>query len=228
MGTSNTIRYFSDPILNQKNLVDTTCSKIHRNAIIVLQRGTHCCGADGVIGRYAAWCRPLYGVYSCLKRNSRGFVLQSRRRCQALCSHETASGLLLKLYTLRYLCAQNLQVVFSVTWHILNFTAQITHFGQLMLDNYIYCALYWKLLYHEYVARDLFLKGDLPASIPGCRRDASHTGKYYATCPTVHQAILVYKWRKSKVSSNLPLTAMQCESKITSTSPLRYYNALPV
>jgi hypothetical protein len=117
MGTSNIIQYISDPVLNQKNALDTVCSTIHCNAVIVLQRGTHYCRANGVIGRYAAWCRPLYGVYSCVKRNSRGFVLQSRRRCQALCSHEAASGLGPKLYTHRYLCVQILQRVFSITWH---------------------------------------------------------------------------------------------------------------
>ena len=42
------------------------------------------------------------------------------------------------------------------------------------------------------------------------------------------QAILVYKWRKSTVSSNLPLTATQWEIKITPKLPVRLYNTLPV
>lgn len=118
ISTSSIIEYISDPILNQKNAVDTKCSKIYCNAVIDLRRGTQYCRAKGVIGRYVAWCSPLYGVYSCVKRNSRGFVLQSRRRCQALCGHDAAIGLRLKLYTLRYFCAQILQRFFSVTWHV--------------------------------------------------------------------------------------------------------------
>lgn len=54
MGTSNIIQYISDPILNQKNAVDTRSSKIHSNEVIVLQHGTQYCRAKGDFGRYAA------------------------------------------------------------------------------------------------------------------------------------------------------------------------------
>lgn len=233
MGTSNIIQYMSDPILNQKNAVNTMCSITQRKTVIVLQRGTDYSRAKWVFGRYAAWCPPLYGVCSCVKRNSKSFVLLSRRRCQALCSHEAASGLHQKLYNLLYLCAQILQVFFIVTWHVLSPTAQITHFGQLKSDNHISCALDVKLLHHEYVARALFLKGKDSVPIPWCRREESYTVKYYASCPNSpsggqSQAILVYKWRKSTVYSNLPLTAKHCEIKIIFTPPVRFYSALPV
>ena len=149
--------HVSEPILNQTIAVYTMCSRIHCNAVIVLQRGTYYCRANGVFGRYTAWCRPLSGFYSCEKRNSRGFVLQGRGRCQSLCGQEAASGLRQKLHALCYLFAQILQGVFSVNWHILSPTAQITHFGQLKLNNHIFCALDVKLLHCAYVARVLFV-----------------------------------------------------------------------
>jgi hypothetical protein len=72
-------------------------------------------------------------------------------------------------------------------------TAQLAHFGQLKLHTS--CELDAKLENHEYVARALFLRGELSIPIPGCWTETSYTVKYYATCSTVRQPVQLRQWR---------------------------------